>query len=204
VKPFDKTTTTAASRSGGSTPRDRQHISPAAEACATLLLETVPRIMRALRQAITTLTPQTLTIPQFRTLHFVQTHTGAGLSATAEFLGLTLPSTSKLVDHMVRSGYLARDDNAADRRRMTLRLTPRGDALLKGAQASVRLHLAGTLNRFGQAELGALHKALGLLQESFPSPPGAEACLSSPSGSPANSCSSREPSDSSATSLTAS
>jgi len=104
MKPFDRTTTSARNR-------DRTPSPAPAEECAALLLETVPRIMRALRMAITQ-QPQTLTIPQFRTLHFIRAHSGAGLSATAEFLGLTLPSTSKLVDHMVRAGYLARDDNA--------------------------------------------------------------------------------------------
>ncbi len=53
---------------------------------------------------------------------------------------------------------------------MTLRLTTKGQALLAGAQESVRHHLAGTLARFGTPELKALHKALGTLQESFPEP----------------------------------
>lgn len=141
-----------------------------AESCAAMLLETVPRIMRALRMAIGTQEQPALTVPQFRALHYVQIHPGASLSAAAEFLGLTLPSTSKLVDHMVRRLLLARDNDATDRRRMTLRLTAKGDALLKTAHRTLQEHLAGTLERFGSAELRALESALGLLQESFPSP----------------------------------
>ena len=87
--------------------------------------------MRAVRMAIAALEAPALTIPQFRALHFVQDHTGASLSATAEFLGLTLPSTSKLIDQLVKRQMLARDDASDDRRRMTLRLTPKGDALLQ-------------------------------------------------------------------------
>jgi len=134
-----------------------------------MLLETAPRVMRAVRMAIAALESPALTIPQFRTLHFVQDHAGASLSETAEFLGLTLPSTSKLVDQLVRRGMLMRDDASDDRRRIHLRITDKGDALLKSAQASVRKHLAGMLNRLGAAELVALHATLGLLQESFPS-----------------------------------
>src|SRR4051812_42433994 len=94
-----------------------------AEACAALLLETTPRVMRAVRMAIAELEAPALTIPQFRALHFIEMHAGASLSATAEFLGLTLPSTSKLVDQLVRRGMLVRDDDLEDRRRMMLRIT---------------------------------------------------------------------------------
>jgi DNA-binding MarR family transcriptional regulator len=140
-----------------------------ADSCAALLLDTAPRVLRAVRMAIAAIEAPALTIPQFRALHFIQDHPGASLSATADFLGLTLPSTSKLVDQLVRRGMLARVDAPDDRRRMTLRITAKGDALLKNAQALVRQHLAGMLNRLGSAELAALHGTLGLLQESFPS-----------------------------------
>jgi DNA-binding MarR family transcriptional regulator len=116
----------------------------------------------------------TLTIPQFRTLHFIQEHPGTSLSGTAEFLELTLPSTSKLVDQLVRRGMLARVDASDDRRRITLRITPTGDALLKNAQSLVCRHLAGLLLHLGDLELGALHTTLGLLKAHLPShrPPG--------------------------------
>jgi DNA-binding MarR family transcriptional regulator len=143
------------------------------EACAALLLDTAPRVMRAVRMAFGVLEAPALTVPQFRALHFVQEHSGASLSATAEFLGLTLPSTSKLVDQLVRRGMLVRDDASDDRRRMNLRITSKGDALLKSAKASVRQSLAGMLSRLGESELAALHATLGLLQESFPAGTGA-------------------------------
>jgi DNA-binding MarR family transcriptional regulator len=119
--------------------------------------------------AIAVLEAPALTIPQFRALHFIQLHAGASLSQTAEFLGLTLPSTSKLVDQLVKRGMLARNDHAQDRRRMTLRITPKGDALLKNAQTSVRKHLAGMLNRLDTTQLNSLLNTLTMLQESFPS-----------------------------------
>lgn len=162
MKPFDATTKIPA--------RARQHRasrpSPAAQECAILLLEAVPRVMRAIRHAMGQLDSPALTVPQFRALNFVQTHEGPNLSATAEFLGLTLPSTSKLIDQLVRRGILARDDDAADRRRMTLKLTTRGDALLKSARTAASQHFATCLDHAAPAELAALRNALRLLQES--------------------------------------
>jgi DNA-binding MarR family transcriptional regulator len=132
--------------------------------------------------AIAAIEAPALTIPQFRALHFIQEHPGASLSATADFLGLTLPSTSKLVDQLVRRGMLARVDASDDRRRMILRNTAKGDALLKNAQTLVRQHLTGLLNRLGSAELAALHNTLGILQESFPSHRGPAANHEPPGG----------------------
>ena len=140
MKPFDGTTKTAP-RNGKAHKGPRP--SAAAQECAILLLEAVPRVMRALQHAMGQLDAPALTVPQFRALNFVQTHEGPTLSATAEFLGLTLPSTSKLIDQLVRRGILARDDDAKDRRRMALRLTPRGDTLLKSARAGLDPLLSG-------------------------------------------------------------
>jgi DNA-binding MarR family transcriptional regulator len=120
--------------------------------------------MRIVRAAVATMEPPGLTIPQFRTLLFLQGHSDASLSATAEFLGLTLPSTSKLVDQLVRRSLVERGDAKDDRRRMQLRLTEPGDALLKSAQGLVRDRLAGMLDRFRPAEVTALQKALEMLQ----------------------------------------
>ncbi len=162
VKPFEQ--------SIKSSPRPvPAKIAASADSCAALLLETAPRVLRAVRLAIANAEAPALTIPQFRALHFIQDHPGASLSATSDFLGLTLPSSSKLVDHLVRRGLLIRVDASDDRRRMILRITAKGDALLHNAQTLVRQHLAGMLNRLGSTELAALHSTLWLLQESFPS-----------------------------------
>jgi len=141
-----------------------------ADGCAGLLLETVPLIMRAVRH-IHHERASDLTVPQFRTLLFVQRHEGGSLSEAAEFLGLTLPSTSKLVDHLVKRRFIDRENDLIDRRRMVLRLTSRGNALLKDAHASVQARLADILNGLSPAELATLHDTLGLLQRSFPAMP---------------------------------
>jgi DNA-binding MarR family transcriptional regulator len=163
MKPFEEST-----KSYVPVPASPSALTVSADSCAALLLETAPRVLRAVRTAIATAEMPALTIPQFRALHFIQDHPGASLSETADFIGLTLPSTSKLVDQLVRRGVLARVDASDDRRRMILRITAKGDALLGSAQSLVRQHLAGMLKRLSSAELAALHNTLGLLRESFP------------------------------------
>jgi DNA-binding MarR family transcriptional regulator len=56
---------------------------------------------------------------------------------------------------------------------MVLRLTARGNALLKDTHTAVRAQLAEVLKGLSGAELATLHDTLGLLQRSFPEMPAA-------------------------------
>ncbi len=139
--------------------------------CASLLLETMPRVWRAIRVGLGgggSREEAPVTVAQYRTLFYLHRHEGASLSELAEFLGLTLPSASKLVDHLVKRTIVLRQADHVDRRRMTLRMSRRGDALFNNAQERVRLHLAGMLGQCDSNELQDLGRALGFLQESFP------------------------------------
>ena len=57
------------------------------------------------------------------------------LSELAGLLGMTLPGAGKIVDEMEARGYVERHPDASDRRVKQLRLSPRGRAALKAAQA---------------------------------------------------------------------
>ncbi len=52
----------------------------------------------------------------------------AALPALTRQLGISKQAVSQLIDTMVTRGYLERTPDPADRRRMLLTLTPRGDA----------------------------------------------------------------------------
>ena len=60
---------------------------------------------------------------------------GRSLSELAGLLGMTLPGAGKIVDEMEARGYVERHPDASDRRVKQLRLSPRGRAALKAAQA---------------------------------------------------------------------
>ncbi len=90
------------------------------------LLEVVPVIVKDIRSEMRSRRSPDLTVPQFRTLAFVDRNKGTSLSAVANHMGLTLPSTSKLVDGLLARGMLTREDNPADRRRVKLGVTNHG------------------------------------------------------------------------------
>src|SRR5437867_1960681 len=101
--------------------------------CATELLEVVPLIMRGIRAKVRSHSSPELSIPQFRALAFLGRNDRATLSDVSDFLGLTLPSASKLIDGVVAAGFATREIDSADRRRVALALTRAGQKKYEAA-----------------------------------------------------------------------
>src|SRR3954453_17423430 len=102
--------------------------SPAEDVCARHLLDTVPLVMRVIRQHMRR-QRSGLTVPQFRTLCFDDSTEGRSLSDAADFIGLSLPAMSRLVDGLVDNGLMERRPCEDDRRHVRLSVTrPGGSA----------------------------------------------------------------------------
>jgi len=96
------------------------------EVCVREVLEVIPIVMRSLRREFRSHRGNDLGIPQYRALMFLQRNPGASLSTVADHLGITPPSTSKLIDGLVERGFIYRQSSEIDRRRINLGLTPAG------------------------------------------------------------------------------
>jgi len=107
-----------------------------------------------------------LTVPQYRTLGYLQRHPESSLSAVAAYLGLTLPSTSKLVQKFVDQNIVLRRD-AKDRRRVCLSLTQEGVAALAKARLETQQKLMEYLNSLTPEELATVSAALRVLSSAF-------------------------------------
>jgi DNA-binding MarR family transcriptional regulator len=141
------------------------NISP--DECAHVVLEVVPLVMRTIRADMRRHRAPELTVPQYRTLAFVNRNEGASLSDVAEHIGLTLPSTSKLMDGLVTRGLVTRETHAGDRRRITLALTPHGRMMLQSAHAAAQDCLARRLAGLSAAERAMVTQALRALRPIF-------------------------------------
>jgi len=137
------------------------------EESARRVLETVPLIMRAVRAEMRRQSAADLSVPQFRTLIFLSRQAGASLSQVAEHIGLTLPSISVLVGGLVERGLVRREAHAADRRRVTLTLTERGESVLAGARDATQAALAARLSVLSPEDRATVAQALQLLRPIF-------------------------------------
>jgi len=135
--------------------------------CAHELLDVVPLVMRDIRSQMRSRRTTDLTVPQFRTLVFVNNNTGASLSEVAEHMGITLPSTSKLVDDLIKKGMMTRREHLRDRRRVSLAVTPRGVAVFEVSRKGTLEYLAEKLGSTSVDDCEAIVKAMKAMRQVF-------------------------------------
>jgi DNA-binding MarR family transcriptional regulator len=145
-----------------------ERLEPANQECAREILEVVPMVMRTIRRQLRKHGAQFLSVPQFRTLGYVNRRKGASLSEVADHIGLTLPSMSVLVDGLVERNYVTRKTHPDDRRRMNLMLTARGETTLRVAREETAEYISQHLSHLPQTERNMIHKAMRTLKEVFP------------------------------------
>lgn len=137
------------------------------EECARELLDVVPLIMRDIRSQMRSRRSPDLTVPQFRALAFVNCNAGSSLSEVANHLGLTLPSTSKLVDDLITRGMMTREDYPADRRRVRLAVTRHGLTILEASRRGTLAYLAEKLSSVNADDREVIAKAMKAMRFTF-------------------------------------
>jgi len=85
----------------------------------------------------------------------------------AEHLGLSLPTTSRLIDRLVGRGLVTRQSAADDRRRVTLALTEAGQATLREAVRFTQARLVQDLAALPPEDCAIIVQAMGLLRQVF-------------------------------------
>ena len=137
------------------------------DTCAQEILDVVPAVMRAIRTELRRHRTADLSVPQFRTLAYIDRNAATSLSDVAEHIGLTLPSMSKIVDGLVTRKFVTRQTHPADRRRMTLALTTRGQTALQASRAATRACLAEELAALSDRQREIVVQAMEILRPVF-------------------------------------
>lgn len=102
-----------------------------------------------------------LTMPQYRVLvHLAEGHVSA--SALADWLSVSRPAITTLVDGLVARGLVNRSAVAGDRRRVDHALTPDGAAALEQADAAVEKALDELADHLPAAQRRRAVEGLGL------------------------------------------
>jgi DNA-binding MarR family transcriptional regulator len=138
-----------------------------AESCAREVMETVPLVMQFIRRQMRSLRGQDLTVPQIRTLWFITQHSSPSLSDAADFIGLSLPAMSRLVDGLVRKNLVTRTSCPNDRRHVRLGVTHRGQAALDSAWEGTHARVAQIVANLSAKQRATIEAAMASLQEVF-------------------------------------
>jgi DNA-binding MarR family transcriptional regulator len=135
--------------------------------CAREILDVAPLVMRAIRREMRSRRAPLLSVTQFRALVFLDRHPGATLSAMAEFLGLAPPTVCRMIDKLVAGGLVHRGTASADRRRIPLELTSRGQSGLEAARRGTLTWLSAQVGRLGPLQCGTVSRAMATLRGLF-------------------------------------
>ena len=139
----------------------------AADECARIIMDTVPAVMRRIRERMRRHGPPSLSVPQFRALGFLDRNPGACLSELSDHLGIARPTASIIVDCLVQRHLVVRTDDPQERRRVALRLTPDGMQLLQQARFATRAWIARLLTDFSEESLQQMAAGLTLMGGAF-------------------------------------
>lgn len=109
--------------------------------------------------------PAELTLRQVQVLVLVRANPDLSGQALAEHLGVSTPTTSGILERVVARGWLRREHDPVDRRRLLLRITPEGEEVLASLEGPVLEAKAQVLDRLSDAELADLARLTERMQD---------------------------------------
>ncbi len=130
------------------------------------MLDAAPPMMWHIRRSMKNHRGE-LSMPQFRAMVIIANRPDVNLSCVAENMALSLPTTSRIVAGLVNKGFLKRNDSTADRRKMSLGITARGQSVLSGAWSAAQKSMAAELEQFTPSQRVAVAQAMQLVKKLF-------------------------------------
>jgi DNA-binding MarR family transcriptional regulator len=104
-----------------------------------------------------------ITMAQFKVMLFLWQAKRARVGVLAENLGIHLSNVTGILDRLVEAGFVCREEDAADRRIVVSRLTPKGEATLATLYEGRAARIHDRLTKLGPEQLQALRAGLEAL-----------------------------------------
>lgn len=135
------------------------------DALAQLVVETSVHLTRFVRRAVRSSPPPALSISGVRALSCVAANPDISVSDVAQHLLVGVPTASKLVDELVARRFLTRAPDKRDRRRLVLRVTPKGRRALATAARPAQRQTAALLAQLEPAKRARVKEGLTILRD---------------------------------------
>ncbi|PSR14709.1 MarR family transcriptional regulator [filamentous cyanobacterium CCP3] len=134
------------------------------------MMTTVPAVTRFLRAGLRRHGKPHLSLSQLRALYFLRRRSRSCLSEVADYLDVTRPTMSAMVDRLVQRGLIDRTGDPAERRRIVLTLTPEGAAEMARVYDATLHTVADRLTSLSEAQLQQVQAGLAILGDLFDEP----------------------------------
>jgi DNA-binding MarR family transcriptional regulator len=131
-----------------------------------LILDTIPKSMRSIRNEMRQFAKGQLTVPQFRIL--VKLAKGASThKEVAEWLGITPATLTRMIDTLVERKVVQRQIDPNDRRQTILQATAQGKTQYERYRAKAQANLQEKMSVLSETEKHDLSKGLEALAKLF-------------------------------------
>ena len=104
-----------------------------------------------------------ISMQQVRAMYVLRDEGEVAIGRLAEVFGFGMPAASLLADRLVRAGYAERRDDAADRRRVLIRLSRAGDRLMTELMEGSQSHMRRWMSALSPDELETVARAWNLM-----------------------------------------
>ncbi|MGI2903684.1 MarR family winged helix-turn-helix transcriptional regulator [Tolypothrix sp. VBCCA 56010] len=138
--------------------------------CAAKMMETLPIITQFFRAEMrrnASFLTESLSVPQFRMLAFLDRHPGASMKQVAEHLGVTRATASNLIERLVQKNLVSKVENPQERRHVVLNLTEIGKYHLQQVRAMTSARIASVLADLPKEQLQSVVDGLTVLYNAF-------------------------------------
>jgi MarR family transcriptional regulator for hemolysin len=129
-------------------------------------ISVIPRTMHTVRREMRDAARAELGMPQFR----VMAHLFPGAMTNrelAEAIGVSVPTMSRLVERLVKRGFVRRTQDPHDRRQAALALTPAGRRKYVTFQEAAQERISDHLKALNAGERETLLRGLSVLEGLF-------------------------------------
>ncbi|MBE9156338.1 MarR family transcriptional regulator [Nodosilinea sp. LEGE 06152] len=137
-------------------------------------MTTVPAVTRFLRAGIRRHGKPHLSLSQLRVLYFLRRRSRSSLSEIADYLDVTRPTMSAMVERLVQRGLVNRISDPVERRRIILTLTAEGAAQMERVYDTTLQTVADRLAALSETQLQQVQAGLAILADLFDEPGGQE------------------------------
>ena len=110
-----------------------------------------------------------ITVPQIKSLFFINNQGSTSLGKLASALGVTPANVTGIVDRLVEHKLITRVENIQDRRMLIVRTTEKGEELVANLRERKKSYLSKALSDLNSDELTNLSHGLASLAKAFES-----------------------------------
>jgi len=104
-----------------------------------------------------------LTIAQLKSLIFIRSEGMTNFKTLATVMRVTPPDVTGIVDRLVEQGLVSREENPNNRRMQILKVTDKGENLLKGLREHGPKRMSNILKLLSVEDLSALYQGFSAL-----------------------------------------